>query len=270
MRYVIAIALGAVIAGGVAYWRGNRNMSPTIVPVSLPSSPSPSVSPETEVSADARPETGEHTAAKDSLLSQPAETKDKSSLIASVPFTSQAPFGEWNDPIFQNGCEEAVLTMVHFFFSDRLLTPTVARKEIVALSAFAKQRFGYSVDTSAEDTLQLFREYYGYSGGVVEYAVDGDDIRGALEQKTFVIVPADGRKLKNPHFRQPGPTTHMLLVIGYDAQTGEFVTNDPGTRHGARYRYAEHILVEAIRDYPTGDHRPIREERTAMIRIPIR
>lgn len=72
-----------------------------------------------------------------------------------------------------------------------------------------------------------------------------------------MVVPTNGRALGNPNFTAPGPERHMLVLIGYDPETKEFITNDPGTRQGRHYRYHEEVLFSAIRDYPTGDRVPI-------------
>ncbi len=208
--------------------------------------------------------------------SQPVKPADSEAVTAAVsenifiddaPFTVQAPFGEWVDPLFQNACEEASLVMAAYWISGKPLTKEIAKREIVALSAFEKKWLGHSVDTSAEDTLKLFKDYYGIVSGEVHADIGTPDIRAALASGAIVIVPADGRKLRNPHFTQPGPTRHMLVIIGYDAITKEFIANDPGTKHGAGYRYPEKTLFEAILDYPTGDHLPIKIPRTAMIVI---
>ena len=36
------------------------------------------------------------------------------------------------------------------------------------------------------------------------------------------------------------------------ADPDEFITNDPGTKHGELYRYDSTLLFNAIRNYPTG------------------
>ena len=59
----------------------------------------------------------------------------------------------------------------------------------------------------------------------------------------------------------------MIVIRGYDAKTKEFITNDPGTRQGENYRYKSDVLINALRDYPTGNHLPIEAERKAMIII---
>lgn len=197
----------------------------------------------------------------------PAEEEDAPVPVTAppVPFTSQAPSAKWGDDTFQNSCEEASLVMAAHWLSGEPLTKDIAEKEIVALSAFERKLFGHAVDTSAKDTAQLFHDYYGYAIPEVRYDVSISAIREALSAGSVVIVPTNGRKLGNPNFKAPGPLTHMLVVMGYDAEKKEFVTNDPGTRLGKGYRYAESILFEAIRDYPTGRHLPITAETKAML-----
>jgi hypothetical protein len=157
--------------------------------------------------------------------------------------------------------------MAAHWISGKLLTKEGAKKEIIALSRFEEKRMGHSVDTSAADTWELFEEYYGYDSAEVRYDIALADMAQALAEGALLIVPADGRRLKNPNFTQPGPLTHMLVVIGYDAAKKAFITHDPGTRKGERYRYDEDILFAAMRDYPTGKHLPIRDERAAMILV---
>jgi hypothetical protein len=155
--------------------------------------------------------------------------------------------------------------MVAHWISGKPLTKDIAEQEIVALSAFEKKNIGHAIDTSAADTAKLFRDYYGVGTVEVQYDISVTDIQSALAGGAAVIVPTNGRKLSNPNFTSPGPLTHMLVIIGYDADKQEFITNDPGTRLGKEYRYDKKTLLGAIRDYPTGKHVPITVERTAII-----
>lgn len=207
---------------------------------------------------------GEETAIKTEIAPETKKIQG-SSLLENVPFTVQAPFGEWNDPIFQNGCEEAALLMSQYWITGETLTKEIAKKEIEAISAFEKKDIGQSVDTSAKDTEKVFRDYYGVTTSEVRTNITLLDVEEALSSGWLVIVPVDGRKLKNPNYVQPGPVTHMLVIIGYDAEKKEFITNDSGTRNGKGYRYKENILFEAIRDYPTGNHLPINGIEKSMI-----
>lgn len=174
-----------------------------------------------------------------------------------VPFTSQAPFGNWNDARQQDGCEEASVLMAAHWVAGTTFTPEQALEEILELSATGEDLFGYYQDTDVEDTARLLAEYYGITSYVVHHDVTLAQIQAAVQQGSVVLLPTDGQALGNPNFTSPGPERHMVVVIGYDALTSEFVTNDPGTRQGAGYRYDENTLFTAIRDYPSGDHRPI-------------
>ncbi len=174
-----------------------------------------------------------------------------------LPFTAQAPAGEWSDPVFQNGCEEASILMASRLGDVTPFSIEEAKQEIRKLSKLSAELFGTAVDTSAEDTLVLFRKYTGRSDGTVLDVATDETMRSALAADQVLLVPMDGQALGNPHFTAPGPETHMLVVTGYDGATGEYVTHDPGTRFGAGYRYSKERLLTAMRDYPTGDHLPI-------------
>lgn len=189
------------------------------------------------------------------------------SVLQDVPFTSQAPFAEWSIATFQNACEEASMVMVAHWLSGAPLSPEIAKKDILTLTRFEEKTYGQSVDTSAKDTEAIFREYYKRDSSRVETDIVLADIIDAVTSGAVVIVPMDGRKLHNPNFRQPGPMTHMVLIIGYDEAKNEFITNDAGTRKGAGYRYPKSILYDAIRDYPTGDHLKIQGVHKDMIVI---
>lgn len=174
-----------------------------------------------------------------------------------VPFAVQAPAGAWQDPVFQNGCEEASILMASRLGSTASFSVEEMKQEIRALSKLSVKLFGTAVDTSALDTLALFREYTGRTDGELLDPATDDEIRSSLSAGKILLVPMDGQTLGNPHFTAPGPETHMLVVTGYDAATGEYITHDPGTRFGEGYRYPVKQFIGAMRDYPTGDHLPI-------------
>jgi hypothetical protein len=92
-----------------------------------------------------------------------------------------------------------------------------------------------------------------------------EDLKKELKKGNLVLVPTDGRALKNPFFKAPGPERHLVVLKAYDPKKKEFVTNDPGTRKGENYRYPENILFKAIRAYPTGYHLPIKEIKKTML-----
>ncbi len=181
----------------------------------------------------------------------------ESSQVMAVPFISQAPRGEWKNTLFQNGCEEASVFMASRLGNDGPVSEEHAKQAILELAHLSERLFGTSVDTSAEDTLQLFRTYTGKENGKLVEHVTGEILRATLARGEILIIPMNGRLLGNPHFTAPGPETHMLVALGYDVVTEEYIVNDPGTRFGVRYRYPKERFENAIRDYPTGNHLPI-------------
>ncbi len=185
-------------------------------------------------------------------------------ILLEVPFTSQSPFAQWSDPEQNSACEEASMVMAQHWLNGEPLTQAQADSEIKALIAYENQNYGNSYDTSAADTKKIFEKYFSHDIAI-SYDITLDDILAELGAGHLVIVPANGIALNNPHFKQPGPETHMLVIKGFDNDKTEFITNDPGTRVGESYVYPYDILLSAVRDYPTGNHLPINEARKAML-----
>ncbi|NTV40839.1 MAG: hypothetical protein HGA61_01020 [Candidatus Moranbacteria bacterium] len=196
----------------------------------------------------------------------------ESQILLEVPFVVQAPFANWKDADFQNGCEEASMVMtIGWLDEEKNISPTEAKKRILDIIAFENKTFGYSADTDVFDMQKIFKQYFKNENIKASENITLEDIKDEIQNGNIVLVPAFGRALKNPNFTQPGPIAHMLIIIGYDPATKEFITNDPGTRKGARYRYGENLLFEAIWAYPSGkDIPPLPETakiKKAMISI---
>lgn len=188
------------------------------------------------------------------------------SVFLDVPFTSQAPFGNWSDPRKQDGCEEAAVIMVMAWVKGETLSAKSVDDEINNIASYEEETLGTFHDTSAFDTAEtIFKGYFKYEKVEVRYRIKKEDIAKELASGNLVIVPTRGQLLGNPNYTPPGPVTHNLVITGYDLKTKEFITNDPGTRNGKKYRYDENVLEDAIVDYPTGLHEKIEEEKTAMI-----
>ncbi|MFH0840900.1 MAG: C39 family peptidase [bacterium] len=198
----------------------------------------------------------------------PEPVKQASIIKYSVPFTPQAPYADWDDPRQQDGCEEASSIMAVYWARDKSLTRYEANKMINEISNWEEEIYGSFHDTSAQDTvLRIIQRYFSHKNAIVKNNVEINDIILAIEQGNLILTPANGQILGNPYFTQPGPTTHMLVIIGYDPDTDEFITNDPGTKRGEGYRYKTSVLFNAIRDYPTGDHEPIQTIQKNIILV---
>lgn len=187
-------------------------------------------------------------------------------IILSVPFTSQAPLAEWSDPRQQDGCEEAAVLMAMAWALDFKFDKAKAKQEIVAMADYQIEKFGSSIDTNSADTLaRLINGYWDYDLAEVVTKFDKQILIDILQSGRLIIAPTNGRKLGNPNFTAPGPTTHMIVIKGYDFATDQFITNDPGTRNGENYRYSSKVILNAIVDYPTGKHLPQDPSKQAII-----
>lgn len=200
-------------------------------------------------------------------ITQPTPTQ--TSVTQTVPFTSQAPLAEWDDPRQQDGCEEAsALMAIAWAKNEPLSTPQENRDRILAISDWENKTFGPGQDTSTQDTAaRILNQYFDWPNYKIVELNTPQQLVQALQKNQLIITPMNGQALNNPNFTQPGPERHMVVVIGYDAEKLEFITNDPGTRNGKSYRYPVSVFWEAIRDYPTGDHVPIKSAEKRMIII---
>lgn len=190
----------------------------------------------------------------------PAPTPSTKEINLAVPFTSQAPHANWNLP-YQETCEEASLLMVaRYKKGESIHSPEDADQEILKLVEFQNGFFGDYKDTTAEQTAEIAREYYGFKNTTVKYDFTVDDIKHELAQGNPVIIPAAGRQLPNPYFRSPGPLYHMLVIRGYTAT--KFITNDPGTRRGEEFVYTYSGLLDAVHDWNGGN---IEQGRKVML-----
>jgi hypothetical protein len=176
-------------------------------------------------------------------------------VLHDVPFAAQAPFGDWADQRQEDGCEEASAIMAIRWSKGRSLSNQEALDEIIDSSDYTQEKYGEYRDISTEDTINwIIKDHFNFNKAIRKTNVSKQSIINELKNGGVVIAPMNGQLLKNPNFTPPGPVHHMLVIIGYDAQKNVFITNDPGTRRGARYEYNEDLLFEALRDYPTGWH----------------
>jgi hypothetical protein len=189
------------------------------------------------------------------------------SVQLAVPFTPQAPFGNWADPRQDYGCEEASLLMASHWLTGQSLTAEYSLEQITTIADWQLEHYGDFHDSSAADSAKIFVEYFGHNQPDIVYDITPADIRVQLALGNLVIAPVNGIVLDNPYFTPPGPGQHMVVITGYDDRTGEFITNDPGTKRGENLRYTYENFGAALRDYATGHGEPLLDNRTAMIVI---
>lgn len=189
-----------------------------------------------------------------------------------VPFTSQAPYGTW-DEVAKEACEEASILMASWFVKGRMgnnqsgytnrVEPDTANAEIQELVAWQKETFGYWEDTNTEETFRMMKEKLGVTNARLMTSVTSEAIKSELAAGNILVVPAAGQLLNNPNFKQPGPPYHMLVIRGYNEKG--FITNDPGTRQGEGFIYSEENLLDAIHDWTGSDNTVQTGKKVAIV-----
>ncbi len=169
-----------------------------------------------------------------------------------IPFTTQAPYQNWDLP-YQEACEEASVIMVHAFYQGEagVIPKEKAKQAIDDFVNYENKTLGYYKDTDADDLAKVIKGYLGYDEVIIKPVKSIEDIKRVVANGYPVILPASGKLLKNPNFRNGGPLYHMLVVKGYTDK--KIITNDPGTRRGADYTYSPEVLMNAIHDWNGGN-----------------
>jgi hypothetical protein len=180
------------------------------------------------------------------LFVLPANTKTN----IPVPFTSQAPYSNWNEP-WQNACEEASIIMVNSFYSGintKKIDKAQARDNILHILNIKNKKFGYSLDENVDKIITLINDYLFWEAKKIENPTL-EQIKNEINNNRPVIIPVHGKSLLNPYFQQGGPEYHVLVISGYDDETQNFITQEPGTRHGLDFLYPYDRIINALHDF---------------------
>lgn len=166
---------------------------------------------------------------------------------ATIVFYSQAPLGNWDDT-HEQACEEASVMMINDWLHQTKLTAAIFDQQLIDFIAWQTQHH-YDVSLDASQ-LQLASYQYLNLKLDVETISSAEELINLVTTGHPVILPADGRLLHNPHFKQPGPVYHMLIVVGY--RDNHFITKDPGTKFGDNYAYQPEVLLGALGNWHNG------------------
>lgn len=182
---------------------------------------------------------------------QPPEAGVREAVNWNVPFTSQAPTGNW-DALHEEACEEAsVLMVLRYFHGTSIGSSQQADDAIVDLVA-KNEALGFPVDDTAVQIVTLIHSLDPAIEATLLKNPTEEQLKEVLSAGSLVIVPAAGRDLGNPYYTAPGPLYHMLVIRGY-TRDGYVITNDPGTKRGANYVYRWAVLLDAMHDWNGGD-----------------
>lgn len=175
-------------------------------------------------------------------------------FLLSLPFTSQAPEKNWDQP-WQDACEEAAILMVDAYYADHNLDIPTVKDEILKMVDWEEKQQQWGRSIEIEKIQQIFEQYLQYSKTKKKVRIvenpTVEQIKEFIAHGQPVLVVADGKILPNPHFRNGGPPYHALVVKGYTET--QFITNDPGTQFGENFKYTYDDLLDSIRDWNGGD-----------------
>jgi len=103
---------------------------------------------------------------------------------------------------------------------------------------------------------ELLKQFLPQESFNLQYTFKSGDKVDAAIKTSAGIVPVDAKMLDNPNYSDPAPDYHVVVLIGYDDATSEFITHDPGTAKGQSFRYDYQKFFDAIGDYlSAGDQR---------------
>lgn len=177
------------------------------------------------------------------------------SVLLKVPYTLQAPNGNWNDATgYGEACEEASILMVHYYlsgkkFPNQMIPKSVAIAEMDKMIYYQQKHYGYKRDAhegnlSMERLGKFAKAYYGYDYRVIE--LTEDNIKRELADGNVVIVPvmtAPLRDLGGGNYAS-GNVYHVVPIVGYTSKG--VITNDEGFGPGQNYFYKWSVIFKAI------------------------
>lgn len=181
--------------------------------------------------------------------SEQQEVVEVASMNLDVPFTSQAPEKNWDQP-WQDACEEAAVLMMDAYYRNYKLSPLFAKDEMQKMVNWETEK-GWGGSIEIEKIQQLVASKLVNQNSKIIEDPTVDQIKAYLSAGHPVYVVADGKALPNPHFQNDGPVYHALVIRGFTET--KFITNDPGTQFGENFMYKYDDLMNAIRDWNGGD-----------------
>ena len=166
-----------------------------------------------------------------------------SQMSINVPYTSQAPAGDWSEP-WQNACEETSIYMVSSFYANDPIKRDAAIKNIKNILAVKKQDFKVSKDESLAEIAALIKALgFPWSTKIVDDPTP-EQLKQELSLNRPIIVPVYAPTLG----QTDGANYHVMVLIGYDDATQTFIVNDPGVTNGQNRHFPYATFMQAIHD----------------------
>ncbi len=189
---------------------------------------------------------------------------EKKVVILDVPYVSEAPDGNWTGS-WINACEEASITMVHRFYQGESTTTIAESKEFMT-PLFNEQKRLYKSDmnSDSERTLDLIKKFADFNGEIITDPTI-DSIKNEIRNGRPVISLHYGVDLQNPNvpFKPTGSAFHMIVVVGFNDETQQFIAHDNGdTKEGINHGYSYDIFMNSLHDY---NHKTYKSDGPARV-----
>jgi len=155
-------------------------------------------------------------------------------LNLAVPFTTQAPNGNWAG---NENCEETSAVMAAAYLNgntQETLEANVAQDEINKLIVWENENLKYNANTGAHETASMIQSALNLHT-IVKDDFTEDDIKNAITNKFVVLLPLNAQLLDPSNYPDLHPSYHMVVIRGYRDHL--FYINDPGTTLGKNNPY---------------------------------
>lgn len=176
-----------------------------------------------------------------------------SEKVIDVPFTAQAPAGDWSEP-WQNACEETSIYMVSSFYEGDEIKKTEAIQRIHAIFVMKQKELQISKDESLQTIAELITTLELPLKTRIVYDPTIDDLKAELVLGNPIIVPVYAPELSPNYTAAEGADYHVIVLTGYDDADSVFVINDPGMTDGEGVRIPYDVLMNAIHDLNIKDY----------------
>ncbi len=174
-----------------------------------------------------------------------------SQLVLPVPFTTQAPGGNWQG---NENCEEASAIMANAYLTGNTagtLSGSQVQKDMNSLIVWEQTAIGHNANTGADQTAQMIvSNYHLHTQQIQNYTAL--DLKKALSSHSVILLMIDASKLGNPTYQNDGRLYHVIVVRGFVGDV--FVVNDPGTEKGNGQKYSFTTLQNAAADWDQTQH----------------
>lgn len=168
------------------------------------------------------------------------------SLTLPVPFTTQAPDGNWTG---NENCEEASVVMADAFLTgntEDTIPADAAETAIDNLISWENANFGHNANGGSAEIAQMAETVDQLKANVISNYTEVQ-LKTALRDGQVILLTVNASKLNNPNYTQPPPTYHVVVIRGYNGDT--FYANDPGIEKGNNYAYPFATLQAANADW---------------------